>query len=96
MSNENPAGWSGAERDDIAAAQADELAELIPSVQVVRGAPDDDELAALMGGFLSAAADDREVPDATQPPSGVWTSRCHQLRTRPAPGPDAWRWSAHK
>jgi hypothetical protein len=63
-------------------------------VQVVRGAPDDLELAALVAGLAAASArsDERDEP-AT---SSVWHDRARAMRgdpTRATPGPDAWRWS---
>lgn len=64
-----------------------------PHVQVVRGVPDDVELAALVAGLVAAAAD---APGEEQdvPPS-AWADRRRGLRGdgSPAPGRDAWRWS---
>lgn len=62
-------------------------------LQVVRGAPDDVELAALVAGIM-AAASTGAVEDATAPGS-AWADRRRQLRPQPAPAPgaDAWRWS---
>jgi Acyl-CoA carboxylase epsilon subunit len=63
-------------------------------VRVVRGAPDDLELAALVAGLVAASArsDDRAEP-ATR---SVWHDRARAMRgdpVRAAPGSDAWRWS---
>jgi hypothetical protein len=63
-------------------------------VRVVRGAPDDLELAALVAGLVaaSARADDRDEPVARS----VWNDRSRTIWVPPAqtgPGPDAWRWS---
>ena len=63
-------------------------------VQVVRGAPDDLELAALVAGLVAASgrADDRDEPPARP----AWSDPARTVRGRPAhatPGPDAWRWS---
>jgi Acyl-CoA carboxylase epsilon subunit len=63
-------------------------------VHVVRGTPDDVELAALVAGLAAVAAtDDAAVP---HPPRSAWSDRSRALRgpgTPPAPAPDAWRWS---
>ena len=66
-----------------------------PQVRVVRGTPDDVELAALVAGLLATGAD--PVPeDAATAPSG-WADRSRLLRGAGAPrrGRDAWRWSLH-
>jgi hypothetical protein len=60
---------------------------------VVRGAPDDDELAALVAGLVAAASDEAAAPE---PVRSAWTNRAHVLRGGTAgrvPGADAWRWS---
>lgn len=64
------------------------------SVRVVRGAPDDIELAALVAGLAAASArsDDSDEP-ATR---SMWRDRARAMRgdpVRAAPGPDTWRWS---
>jgi hypothetical protein len=63
-------------------------------VQVVRGEPDDVELAALVAGLVAASAN-RADDWAERPADGsAWVSRRHGVR--PAgwrTGPDAWRWS---
>lgn len=64
------------------------------SVRVVRGAPDDIELAALVAGLAAASArsDDGDEP-ATR---SMWRDQARAMRgdpVRAAPGPDAWRWS---
>lgn len=63
-----------------------------PHVRVVRGAPDDVELAALVAGLV-AAASEAGTPETT--PRSAWTDRARVLRGSVAPGaaPDAWRWS---
>ena len=72
-----------------------ELAEV--QVQVVRGAPDDLELAALVAGLVAAAGDAQD--DAPAASHDAWTDRARAMRPRSAPGtplapgPDAWRWS---
>ena len=72
-----------------------ELAEV--QVQVVRGAPDDLELAALVAGLVAAAGDAQD--DGPAASHDAWTDRARAMRTRSAPGTplrpglDAWRWS---
>ena len=65
-----------------------------PHVHVVRGAPDEVELAALVAGLVATTGSDDEesVPAAPE-----WSARRRALphRPAPAPGPDAWRWSLH-
>ncbi|MDM7855725.1 acyl-CoA carboxylase epsilon subunit [Cellulomonas alba] len=63
-------------------------------VQVVRGEPDDVELAALVAGLVAAssAAGDEWVERPAE--RSAWVARRHGVR--PAgwrTGPDAWRWS---
>ena len=69
-------------------------------VQVVRGAPDDVELAALVAGLVAASAGREPVDE--DPGAGARTARARwvapgRLRgAAPRPhGPDAWRWSLH-
>jgi hypothetical protein len=73
-----------------------------PDVRVVRGAPDDVELAALVAGLAAGAqaADDGAPHPAAEPAPVVharrrWRDAAHGLADRLAPGPDAWRWSTH-
>ncbi|WP_258723927.1 acyl-CoA carboxylase epsilon subunit [Cellulomonas sp. NS3] len=63
-----------------------------PHVRVVRGAPDDVELAALVAGLVAAAS---EADTTETAPRSAWTDRARVLRGSVAPGagPDAWRWS---
>jgi hypothetical protein len=63
-----------------------------PALRVVRGRPDDVELAAVVAVVLArpaAAAD----TNAGQPTS-VWASRSRLVRPPLRPGPNAWRASA--
>lgn len=67
-------------------------------VQVVRGTPDDDELAALVAGLVAAAA--RRAPQVEGTDGHARAARARwvapgRLRgaTVPTPGADAWRWS---
>ena len=72
-----------------------------PAVQVVRGAPDEAELAALVAGLVAtagrAATAGAGAPDEPATPRAEWSSRRRVLphRTAPALGPDTWRWSLH-
>lgn len=63
-------------------------------LQVVRGAPDDVELAALVAGIMAAASAAPDDPPRA-PRASAWSDRRRQLRPVPAPwpGPDSWRWS---
>jgi hypothetical protein len=78
-----------AERGTPATLDAGEL------VRVVRGAPDEVELAALVAGLLAAAsslaANEPAVPE--QPP---WTDHARRLGAQQLPGPGTWRWSARR
>ena len=62
-------------------------------LQVVRGAPDDGELAALVAGLMAAATSAPAGPSTSS--SSAWSDRRRQLRpvASPPPGPDSWRWS---
>lgn len=66
----------------------------LPPVRIVRGAPDDDEVAALIAGLAAAQHDDAEPPA----PRSAW----RRGRVRAADGAtpaafgrpaDDWRWS---
>jgi hypothetical protein len=64
------------------------------SVRVVRGEPDDLELAALVAGLVAASAQ-VDYPDEPVARS-VWNDRSRSMRgpsDQASPGPDAWRWS---
>lgn len=67
----------------------------VPHVRVVRGTPDDVELAALVAGLVAATSgdDDADLPDdADAPPA--WSDRGRTLPGAAAtwrPGGDAWR-----
>ena len=64
-------------------------------VRVVRGEPDEEELAALVAGILAvaaAAAPAEPEPDATAP----WADHGRRLLGATArPGSNTWRWSLH-
>ncbi|MCP2165419.1 acyl-CoA carboxylase subunit epsilon [Goodfellowiella coeruleoviolacea] len=64
-----------------------------PLLRVVRGAPDDVELAALTAvvATLAAAPAPASAPPATL---SLWADRAALLRRPLAPGPNAWRGSA--
>lgn len=60
-------------------------------VRVVRGVPDDMELAALVAGLVAAASGPTHPEE---PRRSAWSDRSRTLSAgRPAPSPDAWRWS---
>ena len=74
-----------------------------PQVRVVRGEPDDVEVAALVAGLAAVAAASSEPEDAA--PLDEWTNRSRALRGNGAAtaknfggragrhNADAWRWS---
>ncbi len=64
-------------------------------LRVVRGAPDDDELAALVAGIVAARAAmaDDDAPDRS--PTPPWSDYGRRLGTPPGSGSDSWRWSLH-
>lgn len=62
-------------------------------VRVIKGAPDEAELAALVAGIVAARA-----AGATDEPEhaavSAWADRGRRLGLPTRPGRDAWRWSA--
>jgi len=68
-------------------------------MQVVRGDPDDLELAALVAGLAAVAGG--LTDEALSPPPTAWTDHTRAMRHRTppttptTPGPGAWRWSHH-
>lgn len=67
-------------------------------MQVVRGTPDDVELAALVAGLMAAASERAmHAETAADKVSAPWADRRRTMRgVRDdvlRPGPDAWRWS---
>jgi hypothetical protein len=69
--------------------------ESSPQVRVVRGAPDDLELAALVAGLLASGSG--PLPEDGPVTPGGWADRSRLLRGAGAVrrGPNAWRWSLH-
>ncbi len=70
-----------------------------PVLRIVRGEPDDAELAALTVALAASAAAQTAAPAAGEPPLSVWADRADALRHpatgRPLrPGPGAWRASS--
>lgn len=74
-----------------------------PHVQVVRGAPDDVELAALVAGLVAAAAGQDEHggeqagtgTEAERAARARWTAGRLRGAAGAVRGRDAWRWSLH-
>jgi len=70
-----------------------------PDVRVVRGAPDDVELAALVAGLaagsaaISALSATSDTEADTRTARRRWQSVADRLGDPLAPGPDSWRWS---
>lgn len=61
-----------------------------PAVQIVRGQPDDIELAALVAGLAATAT----VEYSAEVGPDAWADRSRMLRGAARPiGTDAWRWS---
>jgi hypothetical protein len=67
------------------------VSETRPLLRVVRGAPTDEELAALTVVLAAKAA---AVPEQPPQPRKEWRNRAALLRRPLHPGPDAWRASA--
>lgn len=73
---------------------------MTPEVRVLRGAPDDLELAALMAGIaagtmaVSMPVRDRGRADREAGARRRWCDAAPRLRSPLTRGPDAWRWSA--
>ena len=73
---------------------------MTPDVRVVRGEPDDSELAALVAGLVAGAARGANVGQGEDVPRQQeaaahhrWRDAVHRLAGEHARGPDAWRWS---
>ena len=63
-------------------------------VRVVRGDPDEEELAALVAGIIAVAASLHEPePEVIHLPP--WTDHGRRIGVALAPAPTAWRWSLH-
>jgi hypothetical protein len=66
-------------------------------VRVVRGTPDDMELAALVAGLMAAASDRARLAELSdRSVAAPWADRRRTMRGSRVglrPGPDAWRWS---
>jgi len=72
----------------------DNAADRPTQVHVVRGEPDDVELAALVAGLVAAGSGAPDDAPAASP--SAWNDRSRALRSPGrslAPGTDAWRWS---
>jgi hypothetical protein len=66
-----------------------------PLLRVVRGLPTDEEVAALAVVLAAKrAARPAQRPDRRSA-AGGWADRARALHVPPAPGPRAWRSSAH-
>ena len=71
---------------------------MTPDVPVVRGEPDDTELAALVAGLAAGASrdlpeHDGHVEHREAAARRRWRDAAHRLTDALTPGPDAWRWS---
>ena len=64
-------------------------------VRVVRGEPDEAELAALVAGIIAAAAALGEPePESVEPQP--WSDHARRLGAGLHPGSSTWRWSEHR
>lgn len=82
---------SGETRHDDQPPPADATPE--PLIQVVKGKPTDDELAALTIAVAAKAAEaDAPAPEQTRP--STWAAYWRTVRAPLRPGPGAWRASA--
>lgn len=64
---------------------------IAPAVRIVRGHPDDVELAALVAGLAASGSEEDEHPGNAP---AAWSDRSRLLPRAARPvGPDAWRWS---
>ncbi|MFD1504363.1 acyl-CoA carboxylase subunit epsilon [Georgenia yuyongxinii] len=105
----SPAEWSSGGEDDVVAAALDasDRAALdagpalmtSPAVRVLRGRPDEVELAALVAGIVAARGRADELgglPDeAAECVRSRWSERARVLGMATAPDAGAWRWSLH-
>lgn len=87
-----------AERDEpgppsptTAAAPAAAVVAAATQMRVVRGAPDDLEVAALVAGLVAVASSSADLPDDA-PATGQWVRRSRPGKASPTGG-DSWRWS---
>lgn len=62
-----------------------------PVLRIVRGAPTDEELAALVAVLTSAGAPARSTGTPKSRPVGRWADPSRQFRTQARTGPGAWR-----
>ncbi|MDO4606732.1 MAG: acyl-CoA carboxylase subunit epsilon [Bowdeniella nasicola] len=66
-----------------------------PDLHVVAGAPDDDELAALVAGLHVVSQSSASDTDTEVSPPSVWISRGRSSQRTFTPGPHSWRWRDH-
>ncbi len=82
---------SSAELSEIAEA----LAAGLPGIKVVKGQPDEAELAALVASIISARAANRASQDDGSN-SSIWADPRRRWGVAPTPDRAAWRWSTHQ
>ena len=75
-------------------AEAPEGVDASDLVRVVRGDPDEEELAALVAGIIAVAASLHE-PEAEIVHLPPWRDHARRLNVGFVPGPTTWRWSLH-
>ena len=87
VTSEPDAPVSGTSSDAPGAAILTSAAQM----RVVRGEPDDLEVAALVAGLVAVASSGAEEPEEA-PVTGQWVRRSRPAGTR-STGGDSWRWS---
>jgi len=68
------------------------VTDIAPMVRIVRGEPDDVEVAAAVAAITFAAA--RPTQTETAPPRSLWAQRARNVRPAPPRGVGAWRASS--
>lgn len=80
--------------DDDLAALAEAVSAGLAGIKVVKGQPDEEELAALVASILTARAAASAAADDGSG-STVWGDPRRRWGVPTAPGRAAWRWSSH-
>lgn len=82
--------------------QLDPLSEIaaavsagLPGIKIIKGQPDEAELAALVASIVSARAAKLTAGDDGSG-SSVWADPTRRWGTPTTPSRSAWRWSAHR
>jgi len=81
--------------DPQIAALAEAVSAGLPGIKVVKGEPDEAELAALVASILSARAAQQSATDDGAG-SSVWGDPRRRWGVPAQPNRTAWRWSSHQ